>query len=229
LQIRFACALGAALAAAWLVAAPADASGYSYAGLVGTKGALGVAGTVTAIQAPSVQQGHVAAWVGVGGPHDAPDGTAEWLQVGLNSGRGSANHLYYEYVRPGILVTYVEIAAAVPIGHPVRLAVLKCAVGHDLWRVWVNGWAVSDPISLPASNGRLTPVATAESYDGGTPGVVNAFSYSFGGVRVASAAGGVWRAFAAGQLRQDDGVLLIPGMTGSFVATSVSAARVASG
>jgi hypothetical protein len=228
LQFRFACALGAALAAAWLVAAPAGATGYSYAGLVGTKGALGVAGTVTALQAPTVQQGHVAAWVGVGGPHDASDGTAEWLQVGLNSGRGSANYLYYEYVRPGIPVTYVVIAANVPIGQPVRVAVLKCAVGHDLWRVWVNGRAVSDPISLPASTGRLTPVATAENYDGWTPGVVNTFSYSFGGVRIASAAGGVWRPFAANQPRQDDGVRLIPGMSGSFVATSVDTPRPAS-
>jgi hypothetical protein len=220
LQIRFGCALGAALAAAWLTAASAGAAGYSYAGLVGTKGALGIAGTVTALQTPLVQQGHVAAWVGVGGPNEAPDGTAEWLQVGLNSGRGSANHLYYEYVRPGIPVTYVELAANVPTGQPVRVAVLKCAVGHDLWRVWVNGRPASDPISLPASNGRLTPVATAENWDGGALSALNRFSYSFDGVRVASAAGGVWRPFAGGRLRQDDGIRLVSGAAGSFVASA---------
>jgi hypothetical protein len=220
LQIRFACALGAALAAAWLVAAPAGATGYSYAGLVGTKGALGVAGTVTALQTPVVQRGHVAAWVGVGGPNEAPDGSAEWLQVGLNSSRGGGNHLYYEFVRPGIPVTYVELAASVPTGQPVRVAVLKCAVGRDLWRVWINGRPASDPISLPASSGRLTPVATAENWDGGVTGALNTFSYSFDGIRVASAAGGVWRPFAAGRLRQDDGVRLTAGAGGSFVATS---------
>src|SRR5262245_11183877 len=133
-------------------------------------------------------------------------------------------------MRPGILVTYVyvEIAATVPIGQAVRVAVLQCAVGRDLWRVWVNGRAVSDPISLPASTGRLTPVATAENYDGGTPGVFNTFSYSFGGVRVASAAGGVWRPFVANLPRQDDGVRLIPGTSGNFVATSVETAPPAS-
>ncbi len=220
MQIRFGCALGAALAAAWLIVAPAGATGYSYGGLVGTKGALGVAGTITALQAPVVQQGHVAAWVGVGGPNEAPDGSAEWLQVGLNSSRGSGNHLYYEYARPGIPVTYVQLAAAVPTGQPVRVAVLRCAAGRDLWRVWVNGRAASDPISLPASSGRLTPVATAENWDGGTPGVPNTFTYSFDGVRVASAAGGVWRPFAGGRLRQDDGIRLISGAAGSFVAAS---------
>jgi hypothetical protein len=219
LRFRLACALGAALAASFLVAAPAGATGYAYGGLVGTKGALGISGTLTALQRPVVQQGHVAAWVGVGGPNEAPDGTAEWLQVGLNSGRGSANHLYYEYVRPGIAVTYVEVAANVPIGRSVRVAVLKCAVGRDLWRVWVDGRAVSAPISLPASEGRLTPVATAENYDGGTPGAVNTFAYFVAGVRVAMQAGGVWRPFAGGQLHQDDGVRVIKGATGTFVAT----------
>jgi hypothetical protein len=221
LQVRFGCALAAALAAAWLFAAPAGATGYSYGGLVGTRGALGVAGTITALQAPVVQQGHVAAWVGVGGPNEAPDGTAEWLQVGLNSSRGGGNHLYYEYARPGIPVAYVQLAAAVPTGQAVRVAVLKCAVGRDLWRVWVNGRAASDPISLPESSGRLTPAATAENWDGGSAGALNTFSYSFDGVRVASAAGGVWRPFASGRLRQDDGVRMTPGPAGSFVAASV--------
>jgi hypothetical protein len=85
----------AVLAAAWSVAASAAATGYCYAGLVGSKGPLGISGTLTALSAPVVQAGHVAAWVGVGGPNEAPDGTAEWLQVGMNSARGSTNnHLY---------------------------------------------------------------------------------------------------------------------------------------
>jgi hypothetical protein len=166
----------------------------------------------------------VAAWVGVGGPNEAPDGTAEWLQVGMNSARGSvANHLYYEYVRPGISVQYVQLAANVPVGQSVRVAVLKTATGRDLWRVWVDGKPVSDPISLPGSEGRLTPVATAENFDGGAPGVVNTFSYSVAGLRVATRAGGVWRAFRSGKLRQDDGVQVVVGAPGSFVAGSAVA------
>ncbi len=181
----------AVLAAAWPVAASAAAKGYCYAGLVGSKGPLGISGTLTALSAPVVQAGHVAAWVGVSGPNEAPDGTAEWLQVGMNSARGSTNnHLYYEYVRPGIPVTYVQLAATIPVGQSVRVSVLKTATGPDLWRVCVDGKPVSDPISLPGSEGRLTPVATAENFDGGAAGIVNTFSYSVAGLRVATRAGG---------------------------------------
>jgi len=193
---------------------------------VGSKGPLGISGTLTARSAPVVQAGHVAAWVGVGGPNEAPDGTAEWLQVGMNSAHGSTNnHLYYEYVRPGIPVTYVQLAANIPVGQSVRVAVLKTATGRDLWRVWVDGKPVSDPLLLPGSEGRLTPVATAENFDGGAPGVVNTFSYSVAGLRVATRAGGVWRAFVGGELRQDNGVQVIRSAAGSFVAESAVAGR----
>ena len=216
----------AVLAAAWPVAASAAATGYCYAGLVGSKGPLGISGTLTARSAPVVQAGHVAAWVGVGGPNEAPDGTAEWLQVGMNSAHGSTNnHLYYEYARPGIPVTYVQLAANIPVGQSVRVAVLKTATGRDLWRVWVDGKPVSDPILLPGSEGRLTPVATAENFDGGAPGVVNTFSYSVAGVRVATRAGGVWRPFTGAQLRQDDGVQVIRSAAASFVAGSAVVGR----
>jgi hypothetical protein len=225
MQSRLAGALAAALAAACLVVPPAGAAGYTYAGLVGQKGPLGIAATLTALEAPAVQRGHVAAWVGVGGPNEAPDGTAEWLQVGLNSGRGSWNILYYEYARPGIPVQYVQLAAGVPIGQSVRVAVLKCATGRDLWRVWVDGRPASDPISLPGSAGRLTPVATVENYDGNTAGVVNTFSYSLTGIKVATAAGGVWRPFTSGLLRQDGGVRMMRSALGSFVATSAPAGQ----
>jgi hypothetical protein len=225
LRLRLACAL-VALATAWPVAGSAAATGYCYAGLVGTKGPLGISATLTARSPAVVQAGHVAAWVGIGGPNEAPDGTAEWLQVGMNSAHGSVNnHLYYEYVRPGIPVQYVQLAANVPVGQPVRVAVLKTATGRDLWRVWVNGKAASDPISLPASEGRLTPVATAENWDGGAPGVVNAFSYSVASIQVATRAGGVWRPFTSGTLRQDDGVQVLPSGAGTFVAGSAVVGR----
>lgn len=215
-----------ALATAWPVAASAAATGYCYAGLVGTKGPLGISGTLTARAPAVVQAGHVAAWVGVGGPNEAPDGSAEWLQVGMNSARGSVNnHLYYEYARPGIAPVYVQLAANVPVGQSVRVAVLKTATGRDLWRVWVDGKPVSDPISLPGSEGRLTPVATAENFDGGAPGVVNTFSYSVAGIKVATRAGGVWRSFTGGQLRQDEGVQVMRNAAASFVAGSAVAGR----
>jgi hypothetical protein len=230
MHLRLACASAAAsaaaLAVAWLVVSPAGATaGYTYAGLVGSKGPLGITATLTALEAPLVEQGHVAAWVGVGGANEGPDGTAEWLQVGLNSGTGTGNRLYYEYARPGRDVTYVQLAARVPIGRPVRVAVLHCAAGRDLWRVWLDGRPVSEAISLPGSAGRLTPVATAENYDGETAGTVNTFSYSLTGIKVATAAGGPWRPFTAARLLQNGGVRTIRSTLGSFAATSVPAAE----
>ena len=225
MSFRLACAsagaLAAALAATWLVVSPAGATtGYAYGGLIGKKGPIGITATVTALDAPAVERGHVAAWVGVGGPKEGPDGTAEWLQIGLNSSRGTANRLYYEYARPGRAVTYVQLAANVPIGRPVRVAVRKSAAGRDLWRVWVDGRPASGPISLPSSAGGLTPIATVESYDGDTAGTVNTFSYAVAGIKVTDAADGGWRPFATAQLRRDGGVRLARSAPGSFAAQS---------
>src|SRR3954452_12535264 len=164
LKIRLACALAAACAAALPAmpvhaSAPCSAPGYSYAGLVGTAGnQFGVAATLSATQLPLVENGHVAAWVGVGGPYEGPGGTPEWLQVGLNSGRGSGNHLYYEYAAPGTGVTYVDLKTEVPAGSSLRVAVLQAAKTQDGWRVWVNNQPASGVITLPASHGLLTPV-----------------------------------------------------------------------
>ena len=83
-------------------AALACARGYSYAGLYSSSTASGVAATLTMLEAPRVSSGHVAGWVGVGGPGLGPNGEDEWLQVGLASFAGSTEgHLYYELAQPG--------------------------------------------------------------------------------------------------------------------------------
>ena len=57
--------------------------GYSYAGLSATSPAFGIAAHGHAAAAASTSSnGHVAGWVGVGGPGQGPNGTDEWLQVG---------------------------------------------------------------------------------------------------------------------------------------------------
>src|SRR5258708_30695493 len=84
---RFVLALitvGAALAAAPYALA-CGSSGYTYAGLASATNIDGVGATLTAIGAPSVKNGHVAGWVGLGGPHEGPNGRDEWIQVGLNT------------------------------------------------------------------------------------------------------------------------------------------------
>src|SRR5690242_18766525 len=58
-------------------------SGYSYAGLGAPSRAFGVSAVVTPLNAFDVLNGHVAGWVGVGGPGEGPGGSNEWLQIGL--------------------------------------------------------------------------------------------------------------------------------------------------
>src|SRR5215208_1721468 len=58
---------------------------FSYAGLQAQNTAHGVSATITPLAAPSVSDGHVGGWIGVGGTDQGPNGTAQWLQAGLAS------------------------------------------------------------------------------------------------------------------------------------------------
>jgi hypothetical protein len=62
----------------------------------------------------------------------------------------------------------------------------------DFWRVWLNHKPVSPPIRLPGSDMAWSPIATAESWDGGTGGTCNTFLYRFRQVSIARASGGGW-------------------------------------
>ena len=194
--------LTVAVAAAALVAAGAGASpalacgsggGYSYAGVAAPSRAFGIAASVTPVGAFNVRAGHVAGWVGVGGPGEGPNGSDEWLQVGF-SGFPSVdgNDLYYELTLPNGQPTYHQVASGLPVGKPARFAVLEMHNRPNWWRVWVNGSPASGPIHLPESHGRWAPIATAESWDGGTGGACNGFLYRFDRVSIAHAPGGGW-------------------------------------
>src|SRR4051812_29915050 len=110
----------AVLVAAALGPSPASAAcgaaGYVYAGLEGWQAGHGVAATVAPVSAPQVSAGHVAAWIGVGGPGSGPNGTDVWLQVGVSALPGGPAHLYYEVAQPGRSVRYVELGTAVQPG-----------------------------------------------------------------------------------------------------------------
>lgn len=179
-------------------------SGYSYAGFAGPARAHGVAAWVTALSSPQVESGHVAAWVGVGGPGLGPGGSDEWIQVGLSAVPGSGNKLYYEVARPWQKPQYVEIDAGVAPGKRHRVAVLELARRRNWWRVWVNGTAVSRPVFLPRSAGAWEPIAAAESWDGGVP-ACNEYAYRLEDVVVATEPGGSWRALSGGHRFQDPG------------------------
>jgi hypothetical protein len=167
--------------------------GYSYAGLSAPARAFGIGATVTPLASFAVASGHIAGWVGVGGPNQGPGGADEWLQVGFNTigGIGGPN-LYFEVTRAGGQPTYHQIAANLPSGRSARVAVLEMHARPNWWRVWVNGAAASDPIQLPGSHGRWAPIATAEAWDGGG-GQCNQFLYRFHRISLAHAPGGGWK------------------------------------
>jgi len=143
-----------------------------------------------------VLAGHVAGWVGVGGPGEGPGGHDEWLQVGLATFPLWDGHdVYYELARPGLPPTYHRVGASLVPGLPVRVAVLEMHSRADWWRVWVDGAPASPPIYLPASHGRWRPVVTAESWDGGASSC-NAFLYRFAAISVAFHPGGIWSPMA---------------------------------
>jgi hypothetical protein len=184
------------LTALVLVGAPAahacGSSGYSYAGVTSQARVHGVGAAITALASPSVQNGHVAGWVGVGGPGLGPHGSTEWIQVGYSGFPGlTVGSLYFEVALPGRAPTYHEILSAVPAGATHRLAVLEVARHPNWWRVWVDGHRASKPVYLPGSHGSWRGVATAESWGGGMR-ACNKYAYRFRRVAVAGSAGGSW-------------------------------------
>jgi hypothetical protein len=194
------------------------ASDYSYAGFQNTGRAHGVGAAITVLAAPRVQEGHVAAWVGVGGVGLGPGGTNEWIQVGLSAfSGGGESSLYFEVTKPGQDPRYVEVERALAPGERRRVAVLEMANRRDWWRVWVDGKAVSAPIHLPASHGAWRPIATAESWNAGTR-ACNGFRYRFDRVAVAGGPGGAWSPFDAGYAFEDPGYSAVLRTPAAFLA-----------
>lgn len=174
-------------------------NGYSYAGVQAAAPAFGISATVTSVEAFPLLSGHVAGWVGVGGPGEGPGGTNEWLEIGLSSFPAvTGSDLFYEVSQPAAFPAYHRVATNLPAGTAFEVGVLEMRNHPDSWRVWLNGRAVSKPIRLPQSHKRFVPIATAESWDGGTHGVCNTFLYHFRGVRIAHAPGGGWRGLSGG-------------------------------
>lgn len=196
------------------------ADGYTYAGRLSATRAHGVRATLTALAQPEVAAGHVAAWVGVGGVGEGPNGSDAWIQVGLSAFPGSESKLYYEVTRPGAPPTYQELDASVRTGERLRVTVLEMGRRPNHWRVWLNGQPVSEPVHLPKSSGRWRPIATAESW-AGTGSACNSFNYRFEGVRVSAAAGGSWRTFVGGYTFLDRGYRVIDRGRATFLAKSV--------
>ena len=185
------------IAALSLAAAPAGSAGgtagYSYAGISSRTAVYGVSTELTALAAPSVQNGHVAAWVGVGGPGQGPHGSTEWIQVGYAGFPGlPLSSLYYEVTLPGHAPTFHEVSTDIHAGDTHLLAVAELAGRNGWWQVSVDGKPVSAAYHLPGSHGAWRAIATAENWGGGM-NARNLYSYRFNRVAVAHTAGGAMK------------------------------------
>ncbi len=196
---------------------------FAYAGFESDATAHGVRATITPLSAPTVTDGHVGGWIGVGGVNAGPRGKAEWLQTGLASlAPESTIYLYYEVTLPGKAPAYHEIEADVRPGEKHDLAVLEMQGRDSWWRVWVDGKPITKPIHLPGSHGEWYPQATGENWNGNT-GTCNSYAYRFTNVRLAHANGGAWKRLKERSMFADPGyqVVQTSRIPSNFVATSM--------
>jgi len=171
--------------------------GYAYAGHQAVGVSKGIRATITALRTPAVSSGHVAGWIGVGGPGQGPHGETMWLQTGVAAVPGTPTMIYVEITRPGRDPIFLPVRERVELGERHRLAVLEMNRRPGVWRVWLDGQPVTGPVVLPGSHERWKPIATAESWNGNVA-TCNGFRFRFERVGVATALGGSWRTFAPG-------------------------------
>ena len=229
--LRLTAVAAATLAAACAVAVPSRAGDptcgegtYAYAGMGNRERVSGVAATITPAAVPSVRDGHVDGWVGVGGPGLGPGRTDEWIQIGFTSvPNDPLNRIYYEIQRPGRPVLYRELRRDVPVGRAHRFAVRELAARPNWWRAWLDGSPASAPVFLPSSHDRWTAQAVGESWAGTTSGACNAYAYAFSDVMFASTHSGRWSPFGRVQRFQDANYRLLRRSASSFLARSVAA------
>jgi hypothetical protein len=183
-------------------AALACAKGYTYAGVYARSPAPGIGTSLSMLAMPTVDGGHVAAWVGIGGAGLGPGGTDEWLQVGLASFDTPSARLYYELALPGRSPQFFQLDEGIQPGIVVRVAVLELPYAPNSWVV-VTPKGIAGPFYLPHSHNRWEPVATAESWaKGGSR--CNSYSYRFENVQLMEKHGS-WRPLKRSVTLQDPG------------------------
>jgi hypothetical protein len=181
--------------------------GYTYAGHQATFRGHGVRATITATRAPHVTAGHVAGWVGVGGPGQGANGEDAWIQVGIASVTGTAPFLYAEITRGGRYPKFILLENDIQVGASRDVAVLEMGSRAGWWRVWVDGEAVTPPVKIRGSSGRWAPIATAESHNGGVV-ACNSFAFRFERVSVSYGGGGSWQPLVSAHRFLDSGYKL---------------------
>jgi len=189
---------------------------YAYAGLFTNNPAQGITATLTTLALAHVPSGHVAGWIGLGGPHAGPNGQAEWLQTGLNTIAGGQSQLYAEIAQPGHPIKYLTLAATTKPGTPYRLTLEQTPGKTGTWQVLVNGKPATGRIALPVSND-FTPMAMSESWNAGTP-TCNGYSYRFTRLQINN--NGTWRPLTNPSALTDTGYTITHQTNTSFTALS---------
>jgi hypothetical protein len=190
---------------------------YDYAGEQQGSASSGIKVALTNARTPVVGTGHVAGWVGVGGPGLGPNNTDEWVQVGYAGFTGGNTQLYYEVAQPNVAPKYHQVMASVSPNAKNLMAVSE--VKSDSWQVSVNGKPVSPVIALPASHGKFSPQAIGETWNSGTT-ICNAYAYGFDNVQVSPKPGGTWALGKAGYHWQNKQQQLITTAADSFLTRS---------
>jgi hypothetical protein len=141
----------------------ARGSRYTYAGLVSSGTVGGVAATVS-VDGVDVRAGHVAAWVGVGGPGLGPHGIDEWIQVGVDTIAGTNGTKVYYEVKRGVTYGYGELPRSVAVGDRYRLEVRESTTRRGWWQARVDGAPLGPPVFLPESHGAWPAQVVAENW-----------------------------------------------------------------
>jgi hypothetical protein len=187
------------VAPSWVFASPRQvapagcAHGYTYGGFASRDGVHGITASVVAQRRPAVSTGHAAAWVGVGGVHQARGGASAWLQAGVAAFPHSGLRLYVEEVSLGQGRHFVDLGPA-KLGRSYRVAVFE--TGRDVWRASIDARHVGRPAYLPTGGGAWRGVATAESWAAGRA-ACNSYGYGFSDVSVLRDG---WQTLGAAQL-----------------------------
>jgi hypothetical protein len=232
-----ACALAAALLAAGSASAirvdafrafsggAACTATYDYAGAQDVRPRSGVRAKLRAVTQPRVAAGHVAGWLGVGGPGQGPNRSTVWLQAGYSAMMDWPQQIYYEVTLPKQGTRYRTIKAALSPGETHVRAVLEVKGTRGRWQVMLDGKAASPVITLPGSHARFAPQVLAETWNAGTRSC-NHYSYSFKEIRMARAPGGSWTLPKAGYVWRNRQNQAVKTARDSFVARSVNARRI---
>jgi hypothetical protein len=194
---------------------------YDYAGIQQASPQAGIRANLTNLTVPNVGQGHVAGWIGVGGPGLGPDRTDEWVQVGYAGFPGGSTQIYYEVAQPNIAPRYHLVDSSVAANANYLMAVVE--VSTDGWQVFINGKPTSPVISLPESSGKFAPQAIGETWNAGTT-LCNEYAYGFQNVQITTRTGSTWSQGRTGTDWQNNQQRLVKTAADSFVARSAAGA-----